>query len=131
MGEERRKKRDTSTEADDIICSIHEDRKKEAMFASYSMLRGFMNALDAKDQICSNFFICQAAQESRKIGEVGKNLAKVASSNAESWLTNINSTLHMGTKIAGLHGANEIENICEFEFPCRNFQKTSRRPKLI
>ena len=94
------------------------------------MLRGFMNALDAHDQICSNFFICQAAQESRKIGEVGKNLAKIASSNAESWLKSINSTLHMGTKIAGLYGTNEIDGGCDLEFPCRNFQKTYKKPKL-
>ena len=90
-----------------------------------------MNALDAEDQICSNYFICQAAQESRKVGEVGQNLAKVASSNAESWLKSINSTLHMGTKIAGLYGANEIENICDLEFPCRSFHKTYKKPKLI
>ena len=95
------------------------------------MLRGFMNALDAHDQNCSNFFICQAAQESRKIGEVGKNLAKVASSNAESWLTSINSTLHSGTKIAGLYGTNQIDGGCDLEYPCKNFQKTYKKPKMI
>ena len=91
------------------------------------MLRGFMNALDAHDQNCSNFFICQAAQESRKIGDVGKNLAKIASSNAESWLTNIN----IGTKNNGLFGTNQIDGGCDFKFPCRNFQKTYKKPKLI
>ena len=97
------------------------------------MLRGFMNALDAHDQNCSNFFICQAAQESRKIGEVGKNLAKVASSNAESWLTSINATLHLGTMNAGLYGVNEIitEQGCELNFPCKKFQKTFKKPKLL
>ena len=68
---------------------MNDDHKKEVMLASYSMLRGFLNALDAHDKTCSNFFICQAAQESSKAGQFGQLLAKVASSNAESWLTSI------------------------------------------
>merc|ERR1740122_653974 len=76
-----------------LICSWQQ--KEEVMLASYSMLRGFLNALDAHDKTCSNFFICQAAQESSKAGQFGQLLAKVASSNAESWLTSINATLHM------------------------------------
>ena len=97
------------------------------------MLRGFLNALDAHDKTCSNFFICQAAQESSKAGQFGQLLAKVASSNAESWLTSINATLHMGTMNAGLHGVNEIitEQGCELNFPCKNFQKTFKKPKLL
>ena len=97
------------------------------------MLRGFLNALDAHDKTCSNFFICQAAQESSRAGQFGQLLAKVASSNAESWLTSINATLHMGTMNAGLHGVNEIitEQGCELNFPCKNFQKTFKKPKLL
>ena len=45
-------------------------------------------------QICSNYFICQSAEEASKMGGAGQILAKVASSNAESWLTSINATLH-------------------------------------
>ena len=115
------------------ICNMNDDHKKEVMLASYSMLRGFLNALDAHDKTCSNFFICQAAQESSKAGQFGQLLAKVASSNAESWLTSINATLHMGTMNAGLHGVNEIitEQGCELNFPCKNFQKTFKKPKLL
>ena len=112
---------------------MNDDHKKEVMLASYSMLRGFLNALDAHDKTCSNFFICQAAQESSKAGQFGQLLAKVASSNAESWLTSINATLHMGTMNAGLHGINEIitEQGCELNFPCKNIQKTFKKPKLL
>ena len=115
------------------ICNVNDDHKKEVMLASYSMLRGFLNALDAHDKTCSNFFICQAAQESSKAGQFGQLLAKVASSNAESWLTSINATLHMGTMNAGLHGVNEIitEQGCELNFPCKNIQKTFKTPKLL
>ena len=38
--------------------------------------------------------MCEAAQEANKMGKAGQILAKVASSNAESWLTSINATLH-------------------------------------
>ena len=112
---------------------MDKDHKKEVMLASYSMLRGFMNAMDAHDQICSNFYICQAAKESSKTGQVGKILAKVASSNAESWLNSINSTLHMGAKNAGLHGSGEFlkEGTCELNYPCKYFHKTYKTPNLF
>ena len=38
--------------------------------------------------------MCQAAQEASNMGEVGQVLARVASSNAASWLNSINATLH-------------------------------------
>ena len=100
---------------------------------------GFLNTLDAQDQTCSNYFICQASREASKVGNVGQLLAKVASSNAESWLTNVNSTLHKGTKYAGIKGSDEKRvpygqedyNSCEKEFPCKNFPKTYKKPKLL
>ena len=137
MADERRKKRDLTT----TICSTNEDHKKETIFASYSMLRGFLNTLDAQDQICSNYFICQASREASKVGHVGQLLAKVASSNAESWLTSVNATLHKGTKYAGIKGSGEKVTdhgredqnsaSCEKVFPCKNFPKTYKKPKLL
>ena len=38
--------------------------------------------------------MCQAAYEASKVGNIGQTLAKVASSNADNWLTGINATLH-------------------------------------
>ena len=40
------------------ICDIiHEDNKREVVYASYSMLRGFLNALEANDQVNLDFFV--------------------------------------------------------------------------
>ena len=38
--------------------------------------------------------MCEAAFEASKMGNVGQTLAKVASANANNWLTGINATLH-------------------------------------
>ena len=38
--------------------------------------------------------MCQAAFKASKMGDIGQNLAKIASSNADSWLNGINATLH-------------------------------------
>ena len=45
---DERKKRDINTKSCGII---NEDNKKEVAFASYSMLRGFLNAVDAHDKV--------------------------------------------------------------------------------
>jgi len=129
---ERRKKRDVTT--DNSVCGINGNQKNETILASYSMLRGFLNALDAHDQVCSNYFMCQAAFNASKMGDIGLNLAKIASSNADSWLNGINATLHQGTKIAGLHGTNKNlteENGCEQSFPCKRFHKMYKNQKLV
>ena len=51
---------------------------QEGVLASYSLFRGFLNAMDAEDSICSQFFICEGSHEAAKLGWIGTSLAKVA-----------------------------------------------------
>jgi hypothetical protein len=53
------------------------EHQKEVFLASYSLLRGFLNAMDAQESKCSNLFMCEAAQEAAKIGQIGQIVAKV------------------------------------------------------
>ena len=124
-----RRKRSASEQQHECVIGV--ENKQEVMEASYSMLRGFLNALDAQDKICSNFFVCEAAEEASKLGLIGKMLAKVASSNAESWLTNTNSTLHHGTQLAGEYGTLSGNQTCNFKFPCSKYHTTYKKPVLI
>lgn len=125
MDAAKRKKR-----SDDFQeCVVGNDNKKEVLEASYSMLRGFLNALDAHDKNCSNYFVCEAAQEAAKLGAVGKTLAGVASANAQSWLLHANETLHSGTEDAGKHGSGELS--CLEKYPCKDFHSNYKRPTLI
>ena len=50
---------------------------QEAILASYSIFRGFLNAMDAEDSTCSQYFICEGSQEAAKLGWIGRSLAKV------------------------------------------------------
>ena len=59
------------------MCQPNSDHGKEAMLASYSLFRGFLNAMDAEDPSCSRLFMCEASQEASRIGVIGKTLAKV------------------------------------------------------
>lgn len=64
---------------EDEICSGSElNHGKTAVMASYSMFRGFLNAMDAEDPNCSRLFMCEASKEASKLGSIGKTLAKVA-----------------------------------------------------
>ena len=53
---------------------------QEVVFASYSLFRGFLNAMDAEDSMCSRFFICEATKETSKLGWIGTSLANERSS---------------------------------------------------
>ena len=50
---------------------------QEVVLASYSLFRGFLNALNAENSTCSQFIICEASKEAAKLGWIGKSLAKV------------------------------------------------------
>ena len=63
---------------EDELCHNQTNQGKTAILASYSMFRGFLNAMDAQDPTCSRFFMCEASKEASKLGPVGKILAKVA-----------------------------------------------------
>ena len=112
--------------AESSECQVHPNQKSEAIQASYTLLRGFLNAMDAYDNVCSNFFICEAAHQASKSGKIGKTLAKVASSNAQSWLLDADRSLHNGTEHAGLRGCDF--NDCFEIFPCSRFHKTYKKP---
>ena len=62
-----------------MICSTPSTSEwnQEVVFASYSLFRGFLNAMDAEDSMCSRFVICEAAKEASKLGWIGTSLAKV------------------------------------------------------
>lgn len=51
---------------------------QEAASASYSLLRGFLNALAAQDQECANKFVCEGAEEAAAAGPLGEVVARVA-----------------------------------------------------
>ncbi|MPC16822.1 uncharacterized protein LOC123499706 [Portunus trituberculatus] len=87
----------------DLTCQDLE--MQEAASASYSLLRGFLNALTAQDQECANKFVCEGAEEAAAAGPLGEVVARVASLNAASWLLKVNSTLFAGTEEAGQAGA--------------------------
>ncbi|KAK3880915.1 hypothetical protein Pcinc_014624 [Petrolisthes cinctipes] len=67
---------------------------REAASASYSLLRGYLNALATEQSGCAARFMCEAAEEAAAAGSLGRVVAKVASMNAESWLMKVNSTLY-------------------------------------
>ena len=50
---------------------------EEAASASYSLLRGFLNALSTNEPACAQRFICEAVQEAAEVGPVGQVVAKV------------------------------------------------------
>jgi len=102
---------------------------QEVVLASYSLFRGFLNALDAENSTCSQFIICEASKEAAKLGWIGKSLAKVGSANAHSWLTNINQELHNGTEAAGITGSEQED--CQIIFPCNQSFTNYRKPKLF
>ena len=51
---------------------------REGALASYSMFRGFLNAMDAETPACSKLFICEAAVQASKRGQTGFLVAKAA-----------------------------------------------------
>lgn len=125
----RRRKRsiDTTHYSENMTCSnqlASSQWNQEAILASYSIFRGFLNAMDAQDPTCSQFFICEGSQEAAKLGWIGRSLAKVGSSNANSWLTNINQELHNGTETAGITGSEQKD--CRIMFPCNQTSKSYR-----
>ena len=126
MAMERRKR--SSNEHETCFVGNSGD-KKEVLEASYSMLRGFFNALDAHDNICSNYFVCEAAREASKLGEIGQILSKVASSNAQSWLLNVDELKHNGTQIAGETGSFKNQDCLHF-YPCYKIHETYKKPYL-
>ena len=99
--------------------------KQEGIKASYSLFRGFLNALDAADNKCSNYFWCEGASQAARTGATGQVLAKVASSNADSWLQQIAEDLHNGTKEAGIMGAG-LEQPCDTLFHCAYYPPSYR-----
>ena len=73
--------RDSTYYSENMMCSNHPTSSQwnqEAILASYSIFRGFLNAMDAEDSICSQFFICEGSHEAAKLGWIGTSLAKVA-----------------------------------------------------
>ena len=84
---------------------------------------------DADNANCANLFICEAAYEAAKIGQVGHVMAQVASSNAEAWLTNINLELFNGTSLAGLYGLES--NSCTEKFMCHDLPSSYKKPSLL
>ena len=111
--------------SDDCISTHPIEIKQEGIRASYSLFRGFLNALDAADNKCSNYFWCQGAFEAARTGATGQVLAKVASSNADSWLQQISEDLHNGTKEAGIMGAG-LEQPCDTLFHCAYYPPSYR-----
>lgn len=51
---------------------------QEAASASYSLLRGYLNALATEDPGCASRFMCEAAEEAATAGPLGRVVAKVA-----------------------------------------------------
>ncbi|XP_063866316.1 uncharacterized protein LOC135103678 isoform X1 [Scylla paramamosain] len=107
MNETGRRRREATDEAEnevtDLTCQDLE--MQEAASASYSLLRGFLNALAAQDQECANKFVCEGAEEAAAAGPLGEVVSRVASQNAASWLLKVNSTLFADAEEAGQAGA--------------------------
>ena len=85
--------------------------------------------MEAESIDCANYFICESAYEASKVGAVGHIMAKVASSNAQAWLSNIHLELYNGTTQAGLHGI-EAKS-CLDKFPCYDQPKSYKKPVLL
>ena len=69
-----------STYSENMMCNSESSAQwnQEGVLASYSLFRGFLNAVDAEDSTCSQFFICEGSYEAAKFGWTGTSLAKVA-----------------------------------------------------
>ncbi|XP_063866318.1 uncharacterized protein LOC135103678 isoform X2 [Scylla paramamosain] len=80
MNETGRRRREATDEAEnevtDLTCQDLE--MQEAASASYSLLRGFLNALAAQDQECANKFVCEGAEEAAAAGPLGEVVSRVA-----------------------------------------------------
>ena len=113
----------------DLDCQQAPEKRQEVVQACYTLLRGFLNAMDAYDNDCSNFFTCEATKEASKLGKIGQVLAKVASSNAHFWLFELNGNSHNRTEEAGLHGCGTED--CQRKYPCSRFHKTYKKPQRI
>lgn len=78
---------------------------QQATSACYSLLRGFLNSLAAEDGECAKRFMCEGAEEAATAGPIGEVIANVASLNAGSWLSKVNTTKFSGVGDAGQNGA--------------------------
>ena len=54
------------------------DDEKNATLAANSILRGFLNTVDTKDEHCAKRFYCEGAQAAAKNGEIGRKMARIA-----------------------------------------------------
>ncbi|KAG7173417.1 hypothetical protein Hamer_G018703 [Homarus americanus] len=99
----------------DLTLGCQEDvEMQQATSASYSLLRGFLNALATDDPGCAKRFLCEGAEEAAAAGQLGEVVANVASQNAGSWLLKVNSTLFADVGSAGQTGAKMKD--CAFRF---------------
>ncbi|XP_076061554.1 uncharacterized protein LOC143037305 [Oratosquilla oratoria] len=102
----------------------------QATSSCYSMLRGFMNTLAAQDTNCAMKFLCEGAQEAATAGPLGEVIAEVASTNAGSWLSRVNSTVFAGVGGAGLAGAARKD--CDLRYSeCFELPLTYRYPSVF
>ena len=113
----------------DECATVPVTTKQEGISATYSLFRGFLNALDAVDNECSNYFSCQGAFEAAQTGAIGQVLAKVGAGNAESWLGHISEDLHRGTLQAGSKGA-DLQP-CDILYRCTHYPSSYRYIYII
>ncbi|XP_071542359.1 uncharacterized protein [Panulirus ornatus] len=105
MDDGTRRRRAAQGESVPIPPCQEEQEVLQATSASYSLLRGFLNALATDDAECAKRFLCEGAEEASAAGPLGEVIANVASLNAGSWLLKVNSTLFADVGTAGQSGA--------------------------
>ena len=70
----KRRKRDT-----DFSVTIEKNQTtKNATIATYTLLRGFLNAAATNNDECQMLFFCESASETAKYGPVSNKIATLA-----------------------------------------------------
>jgi len=87
MNMKRRKKRAGADQCGEEFDPDMEPDLVEGVLAFYNMFQGFLTVFyDEEESSCRSLAMCEAARDASKLGNVGKTVAKAASSNAAVWI---------------------------------------------
>ena len=108
-GEERRKRSANKCREDHLIRATPEIR--EGVLGAAIMFQGLLNSMDTASSICEEYVVCEAAQESARLGVVGGIIGRVGSTNIGGWLGGGKGVTKAGN--LGVMGGD-----CAAIFPC-------------
>jgi len=118
MNMKRRKRRAGAEQCGDEFVPDMEPDLVEGVLAFYTMFQGFLTAFyDEEESSCRSLAVCEAAKDATKLGNVGKTVAKAASSNAAVW---INSKYGIEGIIAEAGELGSEGQDCDKLFTCKD-----------